>query len=210
MMELIRFGESKMQEYATAKEVVRKQRKMLKEAEKNLKVCLEAQEFIQAAASKMQEQMHKGISAIVTKCLEMIFDHPYTFVIHFDKKRGKTEARMVFVDRDSGEEIDPVSESGGGVVDVASFALRLAAMVMMKPKPRQALLLDEPLKFLSKNYRPRVRDLLESLSEDLGIQIIMITHDEDLISGKVVRIEKSKRSNSTRNGATGRDKARGE
>lgn len=199
MFDLIKFGEEKAQELKTAKEILRKQKKQKEEARRKLETGIEAQKVIQSAASTLQEQVHSGISSVVSKCLSMIFDRPYLFKIRFDKKRGKTEAKMNFIDQETGEEIDPTSETGGGVVDVAAFAIRLAAMLMMRPSPRKVLFLDEPLKFLSKNYRPRVRHLLESLSVDLGIQIIMITHDEELISGKVVRIEKSRRSSAIRN-----------
>jgi len=46
--------------------------------------------------------------------------------------------------------------------------------------------MDEPFRFLSEGYRPNVRELLEGLSEDLGVQIIMITHIQDLEIGNVL------------------------
>jgi ABC-type sulfate/molybdate transport systems ATPase subunit len=80
--------------------------------------------------------------------------------------------------------------AGGGVVDVAAFALRLACLMLRRPKGRRLLVLDEAFRFLSerKEYRNRVRDLLVSLSEEMQVQVVLVTHDPVLEVGKVVEI----------------------
>lgn len=94
---------------------------------------------------------------------------------------------MVFI-RD-GQEIDPMSASGGGVIDVAAFALRLACLLLATPRPRRLLVLDEPFRFVSAKYRPKIRALLLQLSEELGVQIILVTHITELQIGTVHTIE---------------------
>lgn len=173
-------------EYKHLVRLVREEKLKLKEAKELLENTKEAQGLIQEVSQKVQEQAHSQIASIVSKCLTSVFSSPYEFRILFEKKRNKTEARLVFL-RD-GKEIDPTSASGGGVLDVASFALRLACLMMSKPKLRRVLILDEPFKHLSKNYRPRVRTLLEELSEELKVQIVMVTHDEEFQIGDVVEI----------------------
>lgn len=148
---------------------------------------LEAQLILQEIAQKVQQQAHTQISKIVSKCLKTVFqDDAYNFQIKFLKRRGKTEARLVFVR--NGKEIDPVSAAGGGVIDVASFALRLAALLLSTPRRRRLIVADEPFRCLSRDYAPRVRELLETLSRELGIQMILVTHSELLACGKVIRI----------------------
>lgn len=146
--------------------------------------ALGAREIIQNTAAEVQRAAHASIAAIVSRCLEAIFDEPYKFKIHFEMKRGRTEARLAFLRDES--EIDPLTASGGGVVDVAAFALRLACLALSKPALRRVIVMDEPFRFLSAGYRPNIRELLEGLSEDLGVQIIMVTHIEDLEIGKIV------------------------
>jgi len=85
-------------------------------------------------------------------------------------------------------EVDPLSASGGGVVDVAAFALRLSCLCLSKPKRRHLLVLDEPFKFVSEEYRHRIRGMMEKLSEEMGVQIIMVTHIKELETGKVIRL----------------------
>jgi len=89
----------------------------------------------------------------------------------------------------NGNEIQNVLDSdSGGVIDVASFALRLACIILRKPKLRKLLVLDEPFKFLSMEFRSMIREMLEKLAEDFGIQIIMVTHIPDLECGKIIQL----------------------
>lgn len=149
--------------------------------------CKGAQSVIQGLALSVQQQIHAKIASIVTNCLQVVFEEPYEFEIRFEQKRGKTSARMLF--KRNGVEMDPMTASGGGVVDVACFALRVACVIQHRPKLRPVLFLDEPFKFVSAKYRPRVRSLLESLSKDLGIQFIIVTHIQELQCGNVITIE---------------------
>lgn len=88
-----------------------------------------------------------------------------------------------------GQSFDPTRSVGGGVVDVAAFALRMACLSLARPQRRRLLILDEPFRFVSRGYRPRLRALLQQLTKDMGIQIVMVTHLQDLVVGKVVEIE---------------------
>lgn len=144
----------------------------------------EAQVVTQKVAKEIQDRTYGCIASIVTQCLEAVFEEPYKFRLDFESKRGQSEARLSF-ERD-GELVDPVAASGGGVVDVAAFALRLAALVLLGSRARRVLILDEPFKFLSAEYRERIRDLLLLLSEKLHLQIIMVTHIDELKVGRIV------------------------
>ena len=153
-----------------------------RETYRRLKTLNDCQELAQIVAQGVQQRAHSMIARVVSKCLETIFDEPYAFEIVFERKRGKTEARLVF-ERD-GMEIDPMTASGGGVLDVASFALRLAAITLTKPLSRRVIIMDEPFRFLSAGYRGKVKEMLEDLAREYGFQFIMVTHIEELICGK--------------------------
>jgi DNA repair exonuclease SbcCD ATPase subunit len=146
-----------------------------------------AQAIIQQVARTCQQRAHRQIAAIVTRCLQAVFDDAYTFRIIFDRKpSGKTEPHLAFV-RD-GVEYEPLDAAGGGVIDVAAFALRLAALLLSVPRRRLLLCLDEPFRHLSKNHLPRVRGLLETLAAELKVQFIIVTHAEELQAGKVIEL----------------------
>lgn len=159
---------------------------LLAVAEARVVDITEAQEFTQTIAQEIQQKAHARIAAVVSQCLEAVFDEPYAFKIHFEQKRGRTEASLVF--ERNGMEVDPLTASGGGVVDVAAFALRLSCLMLSRPPMRRLVVLDEPFKFVSEEFRGRVREMLNRLSQELGVQIIMLTHIPELETGKVIRL----------------------
>lgn len=163
--------------------------------QKSLVAAKEAQAFLQEVAARVQRAAHVQISGLVTRCLAAV-GAPYTFEIRFDKKRGKTEARPVFVSGEGhkdgpGYELDPTDGVGNGFTDVAAFALRLAEVLMQQPPSRRLLILDEPFKFPSvrDGLRDRVREMLVALADDLGFQFIVVTHDSNLEVGKVINLD---------------------
>ena len=152
----------------------------------DLDAATEARQVAQGVAEAVQQTASNQVAGVVTKCLEVVFDDPYEFEIIFEQKRGRTEARLVFV-RD-GQQVDPLGAAGGGVVDVAAFALRLACLALSTPRCRRLVVMDEPFRFVSKQYRPRLRDMLSALSEDMGFQFIFVTHIPELAVGHVVEV----------------------
>lgn len=154
-------------------------------AEDNFTHCEQAQQVIQHVVQTVQQTAHKQIAEVVSKCLQTVFEEPYEFVIRFERRRGKTEAELVFV-RD-GIEVQPIDAAGGGVVDLAGFALRLACLILSRPRRRKVLVLDEPFKFVhgDKN-RQRVRQLLLSLAKEFDVQFIISTGIPEYHIGKVV------------------------
>ncbi len=159
----------------------------LGKAKDDLKHAAECQVLIQTAAQAVQERAHNQIAAVVTKCLRTVFEDDYEFRIDFEKKRGKTEARLLFLK--GGKEEDPMDGSGGGVLDVASFALRLSCIMLRRPRGRKILILDEPFKNVNgENNRDRAAALLTALAEEFDVQIIMATGDDWLKIGTVVEV----------------------
>lgn len=155
-------------------------------AQQELEIGNKAQVVVQAVAAAVQQEAHAAIARLVSRCLTAIFDRPYEFKILFERSRGKTVARMVFARGDL--ELDPMTAAGGGVVDVAAFALRLACVCLSQPRVRGFLVLDEPFRFVSANYRPNLRQLLLQLSAELNLQFVIVTHIEELEIGKVIRL----------------------
>lgn len=175
-------------DYRHAKRRVNEESEALSTALIRVKSVSKAQVIVQQVAEKVQQQAHARIAAIVTKCLRAVFDDPYKFQIDFERKRGKTEAKLTFIRGDY--KINPIKGAGGGVIDVASFALQIACIMLQRPKRRRVFIADEPFKFVSerKKYRERVRELIETLAEELDFQFILITHDKSLEAGKVIQI----------------------
>jgi DNA repair exonuclease SbcCD ATPase subunit len=180
--------QEKLSLYNVANQTLKNQKSVLRTSKINIKTCEESQQILQEIAQQVQQTAHKKIASVVSRCLAAVFDDPYQFKIEFEKKRGRTEARLTFVQGD--EERAPLKGSGGGYADIAAFALRLACMVLSKPRRRRVLVLDEPFRHLhSAKYRERARNLLETLSHEMDVQIILVTGVDQLRMGKVVEIK---------------------
>lgn len=174
-------------EYAQSRVVTDK--KTYKKALKANINARRAQELAQEVAERVQHDAHEFVANIVTDCLATVFGpDAYRLRIDTKKARGKTEAELVLV-RDGVETDDALSSVGGGVVDVVSFALRAAAVILSSPAKRKLLVLDEPFKHLAADKTEAVAQMLKDIVEELGVQIIMVTHSQELEIGKVIDIK---------------------
>lgn len=156
---------------------------------RDLVLAEEALSIAQRIGRETQNEVAVHIGDVVTDALQ-ILNEPYEFVIEFVEKRNKTEAVISFV-RD-GMKLDPIPSSGGGAVDVASFALRIALWAVSGGRP--VMILDEPFRFLSAYLRPKAGELLQRLSETLGLQFIVVSHEHEHMpeyADKVFVVEKN-------------------
>lgn len=186
-IELRKWVDLLLSEHAVAKARHKQEKQALRATTAHLAATKAATVVAQAVAKAVQEQAHAQVADIVSRSLKAVFgDDAYQFKIIFEKKRGRTEATLVF-DRD-GMVVDPMTASGGGAVDIASFALRVSCLLLSRPPLRRLLVLDEPLRFLSEHYQPAARALIESLAKELGVQFLIVTHNKQLTCGKVIEL----------------------
>jgi len=166
--------------------------------EKSLIYHEKAKEIIREVGRKTQEQLQYHISDITSLALEGIFPDPYKLEVEFVQRRNKTECDIYF--SRNGERVDPMSASGGGAVDVASFALRIASWSLQKPHTRPVIILDEPMRFLSEDLQEQASTVLKEISEKLGIQFIIVTHEPTITAyaDRVFEVQKSKKTGKSR------------
>jgi len=130
-----------------------------------------AQLFLQKIAQDTQGQLRFHIKDIVQLCLDTVWPGEVEFDVQLEIKRGKTEAKLMFVV--DGEEVDPMNADGGGLVHMAAFALRISVWTLSRT--RNTIVLDEPLAAL----QPLELQLLgfkiiKELSDKLGLQFIIV------------------------------------
>ena len=157
---------------ATQSEIVQKTESLHKHEQ--------AKEIIRNVGMSTQSQLQVSISDITSLALEAVFPNPYELKVEFIQRRNKTECDLYF-ERD-GNRVDPLTASGVGAVDVAAFALRIASWSMSLPHSRNVIILDEPFRFLSENYQEQASQMLKEISQKLGIQFLIITHELTLAS----------------------------
>ena len=166
---------------------------------RSLTECIENQPYIEQAqillqtvAAETQGQLKLHLEDIVATGLETCFPEMYNPHIDFINKRGKIDCDIYLHDR-NGNRVNPLDDNGGRLSDIVSFSLRMACWTIGKTD--NVIVLDEPFKFLSAELRPLAGELLQNLSKKLKLQIIMITHDEEMIeiADRVFRVAKNKK-----------------
>jgi DNA repair exonuclease SbcCD ATPase subunit len=134
--------------------------------------------YIQQIAKQTQEQVKFQLEDIVNMALNAVYSSKYRFSVLIEAKRGSTEAKLVLFN-ENGDELDPMDSTGGGVCDILSFALRVALLIISKND--RVLIMDEPFKYISRDVKESAMEIIKRISTDLGVQIICVTHDAELI-----------------------------
>lgn len=141
-------------------------------AEKELKAVEKARDIVNAVAQQTLNHISMHVGQLVTQAIHAVFENPYDFKTDFVNRRNQTECDL-YVTR-NGIDRHPLQSNGGGLADVISTALRATFLVLSGN--RLILLLDEPFKFLSEDLQNHCSIMLKTISEELGIQIIMVSH----------------------------------
>ena len=150
-------------------EIKEKEYNTLKQYNEDLQ---KARILIANAGQHTQTFLKSFIEEMVTTALQAVFEEDYQFVIDFDIKRNKPEAKISLKLR--GEETDPSNSVGGGVLDIASFALRVVLYSIQNPKTDNVIILDEPLRFLHGKIENAMK-MIKDLSKKLNIQFIIVS-----------------------------------
>ena len=144
--------------------------------EQTLSDAEKAREVIQIVAQKTLQNLEYHISNLVTVALSAVFPDPPEFVAKISIRRNQTEVDLLFKEYD--QEQKPLDSAGYGAVDVASYALRISFWSLKKTRP--VMILDEPFKFVSPDLQSKVSEMVRMISDKLGIQHIMVSHQEDI------------------------------
>lgn len=137
---------------------------------------MEARSIIQGVALSTQRNLEYHISNLVTMAIMAIDSSWPKFVARIEIQRNKTECNLFF--SENGIEQRPKDCSGGGVKDVASFALRAAYWSLRKN--RRTFILDEPFRNVSPDLQSKTSEMVKMISEELDLQIIMVSHQEEI------------------------------
>ena len=179
---MINFAELKkrVQEDRTTKDMLSAKIKDLRVEKQNCEQLLtdseKAREIIQIVAAATLKNLEFHISNLVTVALAAVFPNPPVFVAKISIRRNQIELDLLFKEYDC--EQKPLDSDGYGAVDVASYALRISFWSLKKTRP--VMILDEPFKFVSPDLQSKVSEMIKMISDKLGIQHIMVSHQEDI------------------------------
>ena len=172
-----------------------KSREIVVRTSSRLHHAQKAQAVVQEVAQQTQQELEYHVSELVTLALSTVFagEEDYEVSVDFIVKRAKTECEISLLTA-GGEPISPMGATGGGVVDVAAFAFRVSLWCLKNPRRRNCLILDEPFRQLSTDLQKKASKMLKELSERLGLQFIIVTHEEELLDAADLILKVTKKN----------------
>lgn len=152
------------------------------EIQAHLDNLIKARWVVTEVSRQTQTNIKSYLEEMVTMVIQAVYDDPtMKFIIDFELNRNRSEAFLYIQEGDS-EPYSPKDEMGGGIIDIVSFALRVILWSLQVPRSRNVFILDEPFKWLGTGGRLiRGGEILREISHRLGFQLIIVTHEPELI-----------------------------
>ncbi len=129
-----------------------------------------------------REKIKEAFENMVTFALKSVFQDNYQFKLEFGSRGQLGELEFKLKTPENNEFRGLEHCSAGGSLDVISLALRFVLLSVLRPKVEGFVVLDEPTKHLSRNYRENEYFFYKSLSEKISRQLIIISHSSELIN----------------------------
>jgi DNA repair exonuclease SbcCD ATPase subunit len=156
---------------------LRKKRRRILRLNRDIKAHDEAQLFLSEVSKLIHKETVEKIENLVTLCLRAVYERPFKFRLDFKEKRKSIEAEPIV--QEGKHEFNPKEDKGGGMIDLISFAFRIILWNIQEPKTRRLFVLDEPFKRAGA-YVSKIGPMLRYLSEQLKLQMIILTHEDKL------------------------------
>jgi len=139
----------------------------------------EARLITQLISENNQNKLTAKINDVTTTAIQTVFGDDFTFQMNISTKNNTVQASLTFYNR--GKEEDPKVSQGGGMLAIASLALRVVLMTLLK-NPQPIILLDEPFTALGPEAGGLERGcrLLKTISNKLDIQFLITTHGAEI------------------------------
>lgn len=168
---------------------LRAQRDLLISSRDSLKLQIATMEEEENTLSLSSELLKKLIDAEVVEgvsSVESLISEGLKAVFHdqdigirtvVEEKRGKIN--VSFLTSQDGIEGKTLDSFGGAVSTVQSILLRLS--IILRRGLRPILLLDESLPAFDRGYIHRMAEFLSTLCSETGVDILLVTHNSDLV-----------------------------
>jgi hypothetical protein len=145
------------------------------EQERHAKVSL----LLTNLGEQAQQQAQQKLEEMVTRGLQVIFGTELSFHVIQSVKANQSVTEFVIRSEYEGKTVDTsvMDARGGGMAAVTGYMIRLVVL-LLTPKARRILFLDETFRFVSKEFESRLADFLAEVAERAGVQHVLVTHSD--------------------------------
>lgn len=163
-------------EWLFRKERVDSVLKEFEELTKEVGIISETESLLHVISTQILGESTSTIDKLVTAGLQLVFeDQNLTLETEMLPSRGKTAIRFKLAENN---ETAPIKDSyGGGVLALVGVLLRVTTILVLDLK--RFLVLDESLSHVAAQYVHPTSKFLKKLCEDLGFEIVMVTHQPE-------------------------------
>lgn len=159
----------------------------IKTLEEDINYRQELNAILIRSASIMRDKAKNHFEKIVTDALQFVSqDNTCKFVIEESTMRGKPAYEFYIETIVNGEVCrkKPEDSCGGGFIDIISVTAKVAYLkIFNNPKINNlCFIMDEPGKMISEQMSTKFAEYIKFLGKQFGLQIIMITHNENISS----------------------------
>ena len=149
----------------------------------------ELKDFLMTVSANYRDQLCNLFTSLVTEALTSIFEKDIRFNIRLYSYRNEPAIDISVIEDNL--EVDPQKSCGGGLNDVISFVIKIIFIYLKRSS--KIIILDAPVKFLSRDYIEQSSNFIHEISKRMNIQKILVSHKPDLeIScDKLITIEKN-------------------
>lgn len=153
--------------------------------ELNIKMHEELSAILISSAKVMRDKAKAHFEKIVTDALQFVSqDSTCKFVIEESMVRGKPAYEFYIETIVNGEVCrkKPEDSCGGGFIDIISVTAKVAYLkIFNNPKIMNVCFqMDEPGKMVSEQMSVKFAEYIKFLGKQFGLQIIMVTHNENI------------------------------
>ena len=132
--------------------------------------------MLESIALRAQSIIHERVDKIVSAALQTVYqDGNLFFLTEIERTADRMEANFSFVYGENSMPGPVMDTVGGGMIDVASLTLRIVVARILGIKG--PIVLDEPFRHVDPEALPRLVAFASTLCHDLGLQLIIISHD---------------------------------
>jgi len=152
---------------------------ILRKAKREVKNNQDTRSLLNKAIETIHEIFKNEIQGTITDAVKKVFGRDLEFELRSEEKYNGIESRIII--KENGEEMEPEDDLGGSIIDIISFCFRIILWNMSSPRTRNVFVLDEPFKWTGKLIE-FTGIILKQISEQMKIQLIVITHEDSLIN----------------------------
>lgn len=165
------------------KESLRREEEELAAIESNLELISQVRIVLQKLSETTRTQILAGLESVVRTYIQAIFGESFDFEATPRIYRSNMVIDFFVIDRTNPDAVIrmvPEGNMGGGLLDTVAIGLHYALIDMLPEKLVGPIFFDEPAKMASNDLIYSIGQLIKESQRIFGVQVIMITHHEQL------------------------------